>query len=721
MLSRMVAATCAAGMLLGWSDVARAQAAPGAWNDSATMALVTRAVERRAQQLADTGLRDFTARANGYLTFLGQVGEGFTEPPRILKADQLALEVYWRAPDQSKQRIIGRRDTLLLPTDINYHRDHLGIVQNNFPGIIRLGDGDEVQDVPHPLSRAGLNVYDFRISDSLRITLPGRVLDVYEVKVRPRNDALPRVIGAVFLERTDAQVVRMAFSFTRAAFRDRQLEDLSIVLENGLVGARFWLPRRQEIEIRRAGTWLDYPARGIIRGRWEIGDYELNTGIPASTFRGPEIVSAPQTQVALYPWTGDVLDSLPPDVRATVDEDVARVQEEARALVREEALRRARGTRLGAGAISDIVRANRVEGLALGVAATTRLGGGFSTTWRARVGTEDERLKGALGLAWRRASGAGFTLTASHDFREVGDAMERSGLANSLAAQEFGSDHTDPVQARGATLELTTGRRLGLHWRVGATLERREALAIHARPAFGTHEPVIAVPQQDAAVGFVRVARPTAIAFLGTELAMEGELRVTRSESNGEYMLDAGPAMNLAALYGESTVTRGSFRLRMERPFATRRLVLETMGAASHGTGVVPPTEVAVFGGPRSAPGYAYHELFGRAGMSQRVEVQLPVPFPAISLGRFGRAPAQAKLVPFVHAAAIHGSDVPLWRRDATGTAFQVPRHVDGVYPSVGVGVLTLFDLLRFDVARGLRDGRWTFNVDVMREFWRVL
>src|SRR2546425_2078371 len=50
------------------------------------------------------------------------------------------------------------------------------------------------------------------------------------------------------------------------------LEDLSIVLENGLFGTRFWLPRRQEIEIRRTGTWLDYPVRTIIRGRWEIGD-----------------------------------------------------------------------------------------------------------------------------------------------------------------------------------------------------------------------------------------------------------------------------------------------------------------------------------------------------------------------------------------------------------------------------------------------------------------
>src|SRR5438128_12694754 len=155
------------------------------WNDPRTRALVEHATERRALQLADTALVDYKATAHGYLTFLAQFGEGFTEPPKIVRADQLGLEIYWRAPGLSKQRIIGRRDTLLLPTDIQYHRDHLGIVQNNFPEIIRLGEGDEVRDVPHPLSRVGLGLYDFAISDSLRIDLPGRRVNVYEVRVRP--------------------------------------------------------------------------------------------------------------------------------------------------------------------------------------------------------------------------------------------------------------------------------------------------------------------------------------------------------------------------------------------------------------------------------------------------------------------------------------------------------------------------------------------------------
>lgn len=718
-MRRMLVAACAAGFATCPLGLLHAQGTPApAWNDSATMALVGRGVERRAQQLADTGLRDYTARANGYLTFLGQIGEGFTEPPRILKADQLALEVYWRAPDLSKQRIIGQRDTLLLPTDISYHRDHLGIVQNNFPEIIRLGEGDEVRDVPHPLSPAGLAAYDFRIGDSLRISLPGRVLDVYEVKVRPRDDRQARVIGSVFLERSDAQVVRMAFSFTRAAFLDRQLEDLSIVLENGLVGARFWLPRRQEIEIRRAGTWLDYPARGIIRGRWEIGDYALNQGIPASRFVGPEIVSAPLAELQRYEWQGHVLDSLPPDVRATTDEDVARVQEEARALVREEALRRGRGTRLGARAISDLVRVNRVEGLAVGGSVTGRLGGGLGITARARFGTEDERVKGALRLAWQRASGAGLSVAAYDDHAEAGDAVERSGVVNSLAAQEFGSDYTDPFRVRGVTLEAATGERLGLRWRLAGTFERQEGAAVNAEPAFGRFEEVLALAGTEVVRGALRVERPTVLSFLGTELAFDAELRVSSFDAvEASSGVPVGPVVE-----DGSVVTRGALRLRLERPLGTRRLVAHTIAAIADGDGPIPGSELAMFGGPVSGPGYDYHELTGRGGVSQRLELQVPVPFPSVSLGRFGRTSAEARVVPFVHVVGLHGSEERPWRMDpATGVSAPVPRRVDGLYPSVGVGLLSFFDLVRVDVARGLRDGRWTFNVDVAREFWRVL
>jgi hypothetical protein len=669
-------------------------AAQQTWNDPRTRALVERATERRARQLADTGLVDYKATAHGYLTFLAQFGEGFPEPPKIVKADELGLEVYWRAPDLSKQRIMGRRDTLLLPTDINYHRDHLGIVQNNFRNIIRIGEGDEVRDVPHPLSPAGLEAYDFAIRDSLQIRLGPRVLDVYEVRVRPRDDLQPRAVGAVYIDRETGEVVRMAFSFTRAALIDKDLEDVSIVLENALIEGRYWLPRRQEVEIRRTGSWLDYPARGIIRGRWEICCYEVNTGIPATYFTGPEIVMAPPAERAQMPspFTGQILDSLPSDVRAVTDEDVKKVQEEARALVRGQALARSRGLLLSARHVSDIARFNRVEGLALGAGLLQRLGSGLSVAASGRYGFSDEQFKGRGAIEYRTGAGSSLILATERQYRDVSDDRETSLLRNTIAAQEFGSDYTDTYDVRGTSLAASLARP---GWRPTLELayERHEPLAVHARPASGSFEPTIPALSLHESRATLRLDKPTALTFGGYEIGVHLSVSAIRREK--------APAPR-------DQLLRPSLVLDLERPFGTNRLLLHTIAAGVFSGDAVPAQHLVYLGGPTSGPGYAFHEFIGRGGVSQRIEWRFLAPFVPIPLGRYGRVPGTVTLAPFATAVWIDRS-----------APFKAVRQ--GWYPAIGLGALTVFDVLRLDVARGLRDGRWTFSVDVGRDFWSVL
>ena len=666
------------------------------WNDDRTLALVTRATERRAQQLADTGLVDYRASARGYLTFLAQLGEGFPEPPKIVKADELALEVYWRAPDLSKQRIVGRRDTLLLPTDISYHRDHLGIIQNNFPDIIRLGDGDEVSDVPHPLSARGAPEYDFAITDSLAIRLSSRAVEAYRVSVRPRNDREPRVIGAVFIDRQTGEVLRMAFSFTRAAFLDQQLENISIVLENVLIEGRFWLPSRQEIEIVRTGSWLDYPARGIIRGRWEISEYAVNQGIAPGFFRGPEIVQAPPAQMRQRVWAGRIVDSLPDDVRESTDETVRAVQEEARRLVRGQALARVKRTTLSARAISDFVRFNRVEGLALGGGLARRMGGGTGLVVRGRWGFDDEAAKGRAALSFSRANGVAVELAGYREYRETGDIPEVSLVRNSLAAQEFGSDYTDPFDARGIALSVRLGERYGAAWRVSAAAERQAPLAVHATPARGRFEATLPAVAADVVEGTLRGDRPLTPSRFGFWAGGGIELRAVSLAPSSV----AGSRVRVGRLSAD---------MRVELPVRDHRLVLRsTVGAVDAGRNDVPAQYLVYLGGPVTAPGYSFHGLVGRLGMGQRIEWRMPVAFPAIRLGRFGTTPRTATLAPYFHLAYI---DDPVSIRGSLG----------GWRPSAGLASLLLFDLLRVDVARGLRDGRWGVSIDVAQDFWRVM
>ena len=694
-MSRVLAAILAAcwvALCCALAQPVRAQA----WNDARARELVERATDRRAQQLADTALRDYHATAHGYLTFLAQVGENFPDPPKVVRSDELALEVYWRAPNLSKQRIIGRRDTLALPTNIAYHQDHLGIVQNNFPSIIRIGDGDEVHDVPHPLSADGIGNYDFAIADSLSIRLPDRAVQVYELRVRPKDPAQPRLVGALYIDRATGDVVRMAFTFTRPAYLDKELEDISIVLENALVQGRFWLPLHQEVEIRRTGKWLDFPARGIIRGRWEISDYETNRGISPSIFSGPEIATASPRELALHTWHGRILDSLPVDVRAASDDDVRKVQEEARALVQQQSLSRAEGASLSARKASDFVRVNRVEGLALGAGASLRAGAGIVTTLRARYGLSDRELKGRLGVALRRGDGTGIELFAARDYRDVGDVSERSTAVNSIAAQEFGSDATDLYDIRGAGIAAELGTHAGLRWRVEGAYERQDSLSIHTSPAWGRFEPTIParpLHEERLTLGFIR---QQSVTLAGFETRFSGQFRGGFTQPLHDEAND------------NSQFARAMLTAHGERALGGGRLVLEATAAGLVAPSGAPAQELVYLGGPVSGPGYDYHQFAGREGGTARIEWRTRVPFFGLSLGPYGQAPASATLAPF--ATVLYTAGAPVFSRMPAGW-----------YPSVGIGALMLFDIVRVDVARGLRRGSWTFSLDVTRDLWPIL
>ena len=691
------------------------------WNDARVRDLVELATQRRVQQLADTGLMDYQAAAHGYLTFLAQVGEGYPDPPKIIKTDELALQVYWRSPGLSKQVIVGHRDTTLLPTDIQYHRDHLGIVQNNFPETIRLGDGDEVRDVPHPLSIRGLATYDFAITDSLRLSIPGRTIDVYEVKVRPKDDQHPAVIGALYIDRDGGQVVRMALSFTRASFLDDNLEDVSIVLENGLFGTRFWLPRRQEIEIRRTGTWLDYPVRAIIRGRWEIGDYHLNLGLLPQSFGPQEIIAAPPAVLRLYPWKGGILDSLPPDVVAVQDADVQRVQDEARALVREQALERGEATRVSAHGVSDFVAVNRVQGLVVGGGLTQRLTGDFLAAGRVQYGLDERMIRGDLSVGWQRGDGLALRAFARHELADALLEPERSGVFNSLAAQEFGSDATEPYDVRAVGLELLLPLA-GMRWTFTADAEHESSVEVHASPAQGSYAPTIDVAPITGPRFELRVERPSTTVWLGVRVraSLDGELTV-RENSDASCARSANPGLFCPT--PQHVPARAAFLAELQRPLGAGQLMSRTAAAITNlGQDFRASQDMVYFGGPMTAPGYDLHAFAGSRGFSERLEWETPVPFFAIPVGRFGTAPRQATLAPFVNLVGIEPLNAGMFTCNGLCSDVQSASRVPRLFPSAGLGFLTFFDILRFDVARGFGSGgRWTFSVDVIRDFWGIL
>ena len=172
------------------------------------------------------------------------------------------------------------------------------------------------------------------------------------------------------------------------------------MLENSLFEQRYWLPYRQEIEIRRRTTWLDFPARGIIRGRWDIEGYDLNVPLPAHLFQGPAIAGLAHPAPSDSSWS-EPLDEAVAGVAAPVnrqDMDALRVEVERIAGAR--ALSGLPSNRLAAGSVSDVVHVNRVQGLTLGFGAVVGL-----KERRVEVrpsiayGTSDHRVTGGLEVA----------------------------------------------------------------------------------------------------------------------------------------------------------------------------------------------------------------------------------------------------------------------------------------------------------------------------------
>ena len=669
-----------------------------AWRDPDADSLVLRATMRRSLQLADSTLESYRADAHGFLAFLAQLGEGVIIPPKVVQSEELALTIAWWQPNRSAQQLVGRRDTTLLPANVGYYRDRYGVVLDNLPDRIRLGDGQDVRDVPHPLAASSFAIYEYRRVAPVKIKLPGREIVVDEVQFRPRDGKQPAAIGSVFLDRETAAVVRLSMTFTRAAILDKRIETLVVTLENGLVRERYWLPRRQEVEVSRGSTFLDIPVRGIVRGRWDISNYDVNEKLPAAAQRLPRWSSVSADSLKKYPFTERIVDMLPPDIQIASSEDVVHAREQAEMAVRAAMLARPARTAVTGRGLSDAVRYTRAEGLSLGVGASQRWGSGWLLSARGRYGLDDRAAKGHVALG--RAPAFGRVPLAQvfveRDLRDLALA-ERAGVTNSLGALLFGGDYTQQVDTRAAGFMLRRSPVDPFTLRVA--YESDAPLRVVAKSLTGEFAPTVPAWRTRGVRAEVR----------GTGGWVSGGDHTTRGLWSLQASVGGYAGNNDRGARVSPIVARAYGQLFVQRPLSRDRAVVSVSQAGVAGGSDLPPQGLVFAGGPWSAPGYNAGFIATRGFVSQRIELRQPIPAPAIPLGRYGKSPARIVLAPYAQLLA-SASGVP-----------SVPSRVRGVYPSVGTGALLFYDLVRVDVARGLRDGAWRFAIDIDRAFWSVM
>jgi hypothetical protein len=651
---------------------ASARTGADGWNESRVLDLVRRGVETRQGVLEEGDLETYQAKAQGYVYFY--VDREDRPEANLVKTDQIALEVYWRQPGLSRQVIVGLRDGKQLPTNIRYHIDHLTVVLDEFGDRIRMGDGDEVSSVVHPLAPGGEADYDYRLTDSLTITLPGPTepVRVYGIQVRPRFPDQPAFVGTVYIDRATAAIVRMNFTFTPASYVDPYLDYIRISLDNGLWEGRYWLPYRQHVELRREIPGLDLPVGSVIRGRWEIGDYIFNPDIPRTFIQGRSVSSVPVAQREAYPFEEGLY--------AQVDEEglqpapsMEEIRRQAAEIVGDQLLTGVKPARLYLPSVSSTLRYSRAEG--------TFMGAGLSFQPRdwLRTGVHGgwafARGKAALtgDLEWRAPSSVSGLEAYLNRLDDVGPIQGASGLYNSLAVLTGEQDFTDPWFRSGVAVShrRTPAPGFSLEGRLWWEQQRSAPSQIgveelpHVRP----------IEDQDQwglSLRAVVDGRPGLRATVTGRTGFRGGLGFGRVDAHLEWdrnRLDRG------------TTARIDLRLGALTPAA-------------------PVQELALLGGRNSVPGFDYRSFVGDRYWLATGEVGWSLFHPWVRLRGLGS----------VGQSGLAYATLPEGWQDLSAMDLR---------GSLGVGLGLGWDVLRLDLHHGIGPGgTWQFVAMVDPRFW---
>ena len=669
-------ATCSSVLLvaalLGGASPGLAAQARSGWNDGRTLDLVARARALRESTGVDSAFQSYQASAQGYVYFfLERSGSG---ERTLIKADQVALDVYWRAPASTRQEIVGQRDRKVLPTDIRYHIDHLTIVQDDFGDFIRIGDGDEVEAVLHPVGPGSETAYDFTIADSLTISYAAGAEEVrvYEVRVRPRDFDSPGFVGAVYLDRATAAIVRMRFSFTPASYIDPYVDRINIALDNSLWLDRYWLPYRQEVEIRREIPMLDLMLGSVIQGRFDVRGYDFNVELPDDLFRGRRVTAASPARRAAYPFQRGLFDDLE-EQGIDTSPSLESVEQEVHDAVQDRAMSGLDPLRLHFSGISDVARYNRAEGLRIGAGVTYRPRGDLTFRPSGGYAFGRDRFSGSLAtsLDLGRVSP---TLDVYWDrLGDIGGQPGASTLVNTISAISGEEDFTDPFFRRGAALTLRGNRprgpSVGVRWE--EQLGARDVVSDD--PADTGFRPVRSI--DGGTLAALSLEAPVALPGDG-ELRMTGELGHLERSTYG-------------SLVGEA---------RWMVRDLDRRWLAEVSLVGGAVTDAAPAQALYLLGGRWTLPGHDYRSFVGDRYWLARGELTIPVAPPYVGL----------RLLGGVGATYLGERALPA---DWTGT------DSDGLRGSLGAGLSIGWDSVRIDLAHGVRGGGWEALFSVAEQF----
>jgi hypothetical protein len=671
------------------------------WNAPRALELLERGRAARQGLVDDGSLQSYQALTEGHIYFYVDPEEG---ERALIRVDQVAVELFWEAPDLVRQRIVGERSENRLPVrDFRYYLDRLTLVQYGFGDEIRVGQGMDVADVPHPLAPPRRDAegrpreyYDVRLADSVALRLPGQdeALRILELELRPRDPERPGVLGSIHLNAADGQLVRMAFTFTPASYVDPRTDRIRVELDYGLWEGRYWLPNRQEIEVRREIPEFDVGVGTVIRAVLRVGGYELNTPLPDFLRAAPAVSQAPEEVREAFAFREGLFDALDRDGMAGVATrvDPAELRAEVTRRLRNRPPTGLSPVRLALPDLSSLVRADRARGVTVGLGTSIRPAGAVVVRgwggWSIAPGTPSFTLEASGPV------GDASLLRFDGTWRGRGDLGVRpavAGVVGSVGALALGEDYLDPFERSHAGLTLARQGASGVRMEVGAGVvrDRSEVQRWSEAPLSSGRSFRAVRPVDDGVYGRAHARLTRRLEGLGyagwggaagatLALGLGGELLVGRTDPPEGRALGA-----------EGLLLEGNLELR-RRPLDGRSEVRVALQGGARVAGSL-AQQARYLGGRGTVPGFDFREVGGSRWILAGVSASREMGTPWVRL---------------------RGGVDAGWAGGDPDTAGRI------LGARAGVGLF--YDLLRVEVARGLTGpgARWQFSVGIDPLWW---
>ncbi len=662
----------------------------GGWNEPRVLELVDRAREARRTLISHGELESYRALTEGHIYFFLDPEEG---ERALIRLDQVAVELRWQAPDIVQQHLLGERSETRLPVrEFRYYLDRLTLVQYGFGDEIQVGSGMDVAGVPHPFAPLYgrdplLAPYDFRLADSLSIHLPGEPepIRLYELEVRPRDPSAPGILGRVLVDRRDANIVRMHFTFTPASYVDRRTDRIEVELDYGLWEGRYWLPNLQRIEVRRELPELDIGIGTVIRAVLRTRDYELNVTFPEMVPFLPPVTRAPTEALRSYAFAEGLFDALERDglADAALDVDPREVRARATELLRNRPPSGLSPLRFHLPQISSGLRFNRAEGLYLGMGGSLtprgdlRIRAHAGYAFGARTPSAEVRVEGGGDPTLRWTLGA-----SARERADLGLTAGSDPILSSLSALTRGEDYLDPFYRSSAAASVewmrAPGHSVRFEWGMEShrTLER----VVETAPLDGDRTFRSVRPVTDGGFGRLGVSLREPLAWPG----------------NGRGSLTAAARL-LGGRAGRGVTLSGATQARWGPASGIRELSLSLRGEGWMGDPL--PQAHRLLGGRATLPGFPYRSFAGTTALVGSLQGATDLRGPHLRL-----------------RGGIHGG----WagRLDAGVAEAWGVDETDGVRLGVTLGLGVGWDLVRVEAARGLNGGEWQLLLSVDPGWW---